>query len=601
MPVRTVRSGPYFPSAPRTGGEGEALIFRKNNLITQGRDGHYYEEVYSGELNLQENFALGQLTGTVQLTAGSTMVDGAGTLFTAEVHLGHYYLALDATGERDWLLVPKRIIDDTTMEIWKAPDTSISGIPVYRLSRLYEINNQRGVSWSGNVLQLDQGHFIGVGSGTFYLNGLPLPGTSLVLARHVQLALLNAAAGTYSVFPLGMTTPAAPTAVGVAGGTKGMQGGTYSLVITPSRKETGGYNNPTLKSVFTIATGDKVRVTFPAMDTANGQSAWKVWVTTFADSLGADLNFENGPWSYYIEVTNTDVSPAGGTFDIEWLDAEVQFNETVSFNNDAPVDAEWIAMLNNIAILASCQGQGNVVNPTATSPGPFIVSFKPNNAEAAPLDLAFSSSPPETILWVLSANGRLYLLTPNHLQIAQATPSDVVPTLIRPYWRDGFAGPDQLLFIDDYLYGCPVGGPTRSLGEGDVISASRDWAAPVAEITKHWNRGQMKVGYDPKRDMVVFVHAADHLNDEGFWTTRLLGFGIEQDFWIFDRLLTSPDHDMIVSGIATVGESLEFLIGGRGLVAPVILPAGALWTLPPLGWEAVGGVSTGGTALWTIP
>lgn len=368
---------------------------------------------------------------------------------------------------------------------------------------------------------------------------------------------------TKFTIPVNSTGFGALTGSVIVGGVKGMQAGSYSLVITPARKQTGGYNNPSERADVTLAAGDMIEITFPAMDTANGQNAWKVWVTTFADSLGADLNYLNGPWHYFIELTDTDVATSGGKAVIEYLDAEVETNEIVSFNNDPPTDAEFVAMLNNAPVWISCQGQGNTTTPTQTSPGPYIVPAKPNNIEAAPLELAFSTSPPETILGVMSMEGRLYLSTVNYLQIAQSTPNELIPILIRPFWYDGFTGPDQLVGVNGHLYGYPVAGPSRSVGEGDVIEAERGWAGDVSEITDTWNPGHVLVGYDPFRDMVVFIHCADRLNAAGFWTSRMLGFGISQNDWIFDRLISSDTHDCIVSGVATVGDRLEMLIGGR--------------------------------------
>ena len=431
---------------------------------------------------------------------------------------------------------------------------------------LWAINDTRGTALRGNVLKLDRGSYLGVGDGTFRVNGSTLAGTSMTLSRHPKIALYDPVTNTYTVFSLGMDTPTSGfSAAAAGGGTKGMQGGIYSIVLTPARKQTVGYNNPTDKFTVTISTNGQVEITFPAMDTANGQNAWIVWVTTFQATLGASLDYLEGPWFRLRLVDDTEVSPAGGTVNFEWLDAEVENNELVSFNNDAPTDAEFVELLNAIPVWLSCQGQGYATHPEATSPGPFIVPAKRNNIEAAPLELAFSSSPPETILGAVSAQGRIYLLTINHLQIAQATPSDTVPILIRPFWKDGFANPYQLVFVNGNLYGYPVAGPSRSVGDGDEIEAERSWAADVYEIIQHWNPGQVLVGYDPENDMVVFIHSADRLNDAGFWTSRMLGFGIPQGFWIFDRRITSDTQDCIVSGLATIGDRLELLIGGRGV------------------------------------
>lgn len=570
LPPRIWRSGPYKPTAPRTGNTGDESSWRKSNLITRGR-GPYYEEVNSGEGDLGESFSMVAITGSVAITNGSAEVVGTGTVFTTELHLGQRLSCIPASNSINYPIVVRRIIDDTHMEVWAEQTATVGSLVGWRMPRLYAVNDQRGVSLTGNVQKLDKGSFLGVGSGTFYLNGQPLAGTSLTLTRRPTIALYNATAATYSVFPLGMDTSVPPTLSAQSGGTKGMQAGNYSMVITPARKETLGYNNPSLRADVTIATDDVVETTFPAMDTANGQNAWIVWVTTYADSLGADLNYLNGPWHRLRLIDDTEVSPAGGAVDLEWLDAEVENNEIVSFNNDPPTDAEFVEDMNTNLVYISCQGQGNVIHPTATSPGPFIVPSKPNNIEASPLELAFSSSPPETILGAVMAQGRIYLLTINKLQIAQSTPSDVVPIIIRPFWYDGFAGPDQLVFVNGTLYGFPVAGPSRSVGDGDQIEAERDWAEDVAEIVlgdstaanSGWNPGQVLVGYDPFNDMVVFIHSADHINDAGYWTSRLLGFGISQNFWVYDGLISSNTHDCIVSGVATIGDRMELLIGGR--------------------------------------
>lgn len=608
---RTVRSGEYNPSRPRTGAN-DLSIFRKNNLITVGSDGEFYELVYSGEANLNENIDLIALTGTLALTADSVTITGTGTLFLTECHLGQRILLMPGDLSFSYLIVPRRIISDTEMEVWRTPAgppwPTVSGLVGWQMSRLFTLNQQRGVALWGNAIQLDKGSLLSVGSGVLYLNGAPLPGTPLTMTREPQLSLFDPAAGTYTNFVLGMDTPSAPTLAAVGGGTKDMQAGSYSIVITPSRKETGGYNNPSLRADVTIATGDKIQITFGAMDTTNGQNAWDVWVTTYAFSLGADLNYLNGPWFFYITVTDTDVSSAGGTFDVEWYDAEVEVNETVTFDNDPPSQAEFIELLNFTPVWVSCRGKGftrGMTTVTDPSPGPFIEPAKPTNIEAAPIAIQFASSPPETIIGAVSAQGRIYLLTPNHLEIAQATPDQTVPILIRPFWKDGFANPEQLVFVNGNLYGYPMAGPSRSVGEGDEIKAERNWAAKVAEITKRWNPGQVLVGYDPYRDMVVFIHTADRLNTAGFWTSQMLGFSISQNMWNFSRRITSDTQDMIVCGVATIGDRLELLIGGRGGNEPLTQILGtAAVELPPLEWVATATVHSpeiGATASWTIP
>lgn len=577
LPPRVWSSGPFKPTVPRTGGEGDNITWRKYNLITRGRDSRFYEECFTGLGNLNENIELVALTGELALTANSTQVVGDGTIFQTECHLGQFICAIPDDDSASWLLVVRSIEDDTHMTVWKAPNTTISGLTGWQMPILFAVNEQRGTALRGHVLKLDKGSFLGVGSGTFKLNGQPLGGTSLTLSRAPKIALYDATANTYTVFMLGMDTPAPPGLAAVGGGSK-MQGGSYSMVITPARKETVGYNNPSDRADVTIATNDLIQITFPPMDVTNGQDAWIVWVTTFADTLGADLNYLNGPWHRLRLFDDTDVPTGGGTISVEYYDAEVENNEIVSFNNDPPTDAEFVELLNNIPVWISCQGQGNATHPEATSPGPFIVPAKPTNIEAAPLDLAFSSSPPETILGAVSAQGRIYLPTINKLQIAQSTPSDVVPILIRPFWHDGFANPYQLVFVNGILYGYPVAGPSRSAGDGDPQEAERNWAADVAEIIASWNAGQVLVGFDPENDGVVFFHSAHRLNAAGFWTTQWLMYGIPQQFWIaageigaeaynldgsIDPIDDWNTKDNIVCGVATISDRMDMLVSGR--------------------------------------
>lgn len=545
--------------------------------MTRGRDGKFYEECVPGLGDIPETaetFDMVALTGTLELTEDSRTVTGTGTLFVTEVGLGQRIVVINP-GVASWLIIPQRIVSDVEMVIWKAPDTTIAGLTGWQLQRIFAVGNQRGTCLRGNAEKLDKGNFLSAGTGPFRVDGQSLQGGSLTMTLQPQLSLLDPATENYANFTLGMDTPTGITAAGVAGGTKGMQAGIYTLVVQAARKETGGYNLASLPITITpaVTLGQKVRITFPAMDTSNGQNAWRVSVTQFQQSLGATKANLNGPWFFYqppgaavnVTCTDDDVSPSGGTFDIEWLDAEVVNNDKVDFTlpDDPPVEANYVAMFNSNPVWISCQGQGFTTHVEATAPGPFIVSSKYGNIEAAPLVLAFSSSPPETILGVLSGQARLYLPTANHLQVATATPDSFTPNLIRPFWKSGFANENQIVFVDGILYAYTSSGPSRSSGDGDEQAVQTDWAAPVYEITRNWNLGQVLIGYDPDRDLVLMFHLADNLNEAGFWTTRVLGYSPSQQMWSYDDVISSDEQDMIIGGVATVGDHLELTVGGR--------------------------------------
>ena len=560
---RVIKAGPLIATAPRTGNLNDNSALRVNNMLLRGfREGYRFWEEFAGLEDINEDVGMVPLTGTLALDATTDVIIGTGTAFNTEVHLGQFICVIPGDNSASQLLVVKTITDNTHFTVWKRPTVTVSGWIGWQMPIVFSVNEMRGTALRGNVLKLDRGSFLGVGSGTFRLNGQPLAGMSMSLSRRPTIALYDATASTYTVFELGMDTPTPPVLAAIGGGTK-MQGGSYSFVITPARKETVGYNNPSDRADVTIATNDLIACTFPPMDTAHGQNAWIVWVTTFSDTLSADVNYLNGPWHRLRLVDDTEVSSAGGTVNFEYYDAEVENNELVSFNNDAPTDAEFVELLNAVPVWLSCQGQGNVTHPEATSPGPFIVPAKPRNIEAAPLSLAFSSSPPETILGAVMAQGRIYLLTVNRLQIAQSTPSDAVPILIRPFWHDGFANPYQLIFVNGTLYGYPVAGPSRSVGDGDEIESERNWASDVWELIAEWNAGQVLVGFDPENDAVWYIHAADRLNDAGYWTSKWIAYGISANDWIGAGEFTEDNKDQIVSGAATVGENLVLMISGR--------------------------------------
>src|SRR5689334_8555910 len=97
LPPRVIRSGPYFPTQPRTGDE-DNRIFRKKGLITRGRENLFYEECVAGLGEVPqgtESFDMVALTGTLELTEDSTTVTGTGTLFVTEVGLGQRIVAIN--------------------------------------------------------------------------------------------------------------------------------------------------------------------------------------------------------------------------------------------------------------------------------------------------------------------------------------------------------------------------------------------------------------------------------------------------------------------------------------------------------------------------
>lgn len=626
LPTRTIRPSAFYPTQPKSGNVNNDVLYRMENAIIQGNHPLTYVQSYAGSLSYSETIATADLTGTLTATSGSTTVTGSGTAFTTELNPGQYVLAVNTSTHASYLLVVRRIVSDTSFVCWKTPTSSKSGMTGKRLPVIFTVDQDRGTQIFGNTIRLDRGTLLSAGQGTFRLNGSALS-ASLSVTRAPKISLYNSGAGTYTNFPLGMNLssvtisaatnaaaavltvnnhglstgdgitisgatgnwtaingswtitvlsvntfsipvdstafgaltgtpvfPSRPTLVAVAGGTKNMRAGQYSVVIAPARTQTLGYNNPSQRAVVTLTDNQRIQITFPPMDTTNGQNAWLVGVTLFASTLGADLNYLEGPWYILDQFTG---STSGFTAYIEWYDAEVERMNLITFDNDPPPAANFVVMLNNVPVWVSCQGLNG------SSPGPFIFPAKPGNIEAAPAILAFSSSPPEVILGVISADGRAYLPTANNLLISQGTPQSDVPVLIRPFWSVGFTGPDQIVFVNKTLYGHSVQGPTRSAPDGVPGSEEMDFAIPVSEITDSWIAGDVKVAYDPINNAVCFIHASDSLNSSGFWTTKVLMYGLRQEAWIGSVVLSSTTQDMIVCGAAMVSNTLTLLVGGR--------------------------------------
>lgn len=550
---RIIQASAYRPTSPRTGAEGDA-IFRMSNMLVKGRAPFQYLSAFTGNLNLSQNLGHTALTGTVALNT-TTTVTGTGTLFTTECHLGQYLLAIDTSNHKSYLLAVQSIASNTVLTVARAPLSagSVSGLTVYRLPVTFSVNDKIGGALRGDVVMLDNGTLVSVGAGTFTLNGSAIS-SSLTLSSSPQISLLSGS--TYTNVTLGMGTPAKPTLASVAGGTVGMQPANYSVVISYGRTITEGYNNPSLRADVTLAAGNRIEIDFsPALPAPTGCDSFIVWGTLYASSLGADLNYLNGPWYKVRQIKISDLVANKAT--VEWLDSQIENNDIATFNNDAPPKAEFVALFNGVPIWISCEGPGGV------NPGPLVVPAKPNNIEAAPLDISFPTSPPETILGVVSAQGRLFLLTQNHLEVVIGTPSDIVPIIIQPFWKSGFRNPYQLVFINGILYGFPTSGPTRSVGTGDDAAEEKIWASDVSEFTDTWVPCHVLVGHDPVSDSIVYIHSAEQLNSSGFWTSRILMWGLSSQTWVGDITLSSATGDQIVSGIATVGNYLYLVVGGR--------------------------------------
>jgi hypothetical protein len=306
-------------------------------------------------------------------------------------------------------------------------------------------------------------------------------------------------------------------------------------------------------------------------DPNDPHNAWRIDASEHGGETGTTdvANAANGPWFWTRTVDDTEVPAAGGTYILEYLDAEINSSPRLtSFDNDPPADAEFVASASGYPVLVSCSGPPTDDEPNGTSPGPTIIPFKPHNISAAPYILdngarnEVPTSPPEPILGFYLAAGRIYLLTPNTLQIAVFVADPDFPVQIRPFWKSGFSNPYALCFVNSTLYGFTSAGAIRSATEGEPGSEEHRFAADVEEIMSRWLPENVFVVDDQQNECVCYINSGFRLNDNDFYESEVCCFMLRSQTWSY-HLITSETEDRIVSGAASVDGHMEFLAGGR--------------------------------------
>jgi hypothetical protein len=371
-----------------------------------------------------------------------------------------------------------------------------------------------------------------------------------------EIDLLTAGSGTTTVTPV----------------TKAMVAGAYGIRVAKASTKLGvpSYGNPGENMIVTLTAGQRIKIDFPAMDSntdpLDPHDAWRIYGTFATESTGV--------WYWAKTISSEDLgTTASATYYLEYLDGELSaVAQLISFDNDAPCDAEYVASVTGYPVLVSCQGRGTVDRKTGTNPGPSVVPFKVNNLAAAPLVRDDGSrsevptSPPETIIGFFLAAGRLYLLTANSLPIAVFTETSAFPVATRPFWKTGFSNPYALCFVNGTLYGITGAGLTRSADEGSPGSEEQDFAADVEEIVSPLPTERGMVAYDPSNGCACFCYGGVSKNEDGFWESLIVPLMLRSDgseSFSMPILISSSSRDMIISGVATIGNHLEFLAGGR--------------------------------------
>lgn len=540
----------YRPTSTRTGVSGKTIL-RMKNMLLAGAEENIYLQVYKGSLDLGETIPTLALTGTLTAGIGDTTINGTTTAFTTELQTGQSFWSGDSP------LMVKTIVSDTELTVYEGPLTALIGATGVRLPVLFDIATHRGtLSARGNGLETDSGTIFATGVGTLLIDGQPLQGTSMVLTGSPQVAIFDPTTGDYTPYPIGFAAPApAPVLNDVGGGTQGMVAGDYSVRLTAASSITEGQSNPGVRANVSLASdGDMIEVDISGVtfDTAAGVDQ----VNAYATQLNV-VNVNQGPWDFVRSWLLAD----GTTFDLDYLNAEIARKGELEFDNDPPPDAGFVATLQSYLQWISCFGKWG------GPPGPVLVPAKPNNIEAAPANWVVTSSPPEVILDVITSQARLYLPCPNSLQQGVYAPTGdplVPPTQIRAFWSLGFASFQQVVFAQDLLVGYPRGGPTRSSADVEIVQ-TQFLGAHVAEIIQTWQSAYVKCGWDadPMVNAICFFQPAIRQNDDGWWETDVLVWGINQVDWIGAVTLTDGTRDMVVCSVANVNNQLTFLAGGR--------------------------------------
>ncbi len=564
-------SQPYRPSSPLTGDEN-SCVYRAANLMLSGQIGNTQYRAYAGSYNIGETFTGTALSGTISFSPASTTITGVSTKFLDEIHEGGQ-IVFAANGEP---LVVAKIVTQTSFICARLPTTTQSGVAASVAPRLEPLGvNRVALNW-GDIMQTDRGNLLTVGSGVVHVNGNVLPGTSVTASRKVQLSIYNSTSLNYSTKAIGFAvepvTANTDVTVVASGGTQNTGLGYYSFKIGYYSDVTNGYSNPGATLLQGGLDGYHVTVvnsTFNfnfASDVSNrpaNSTGYIVYGTAFTNSSDqSKINAIQGPWFEIIRIPYSSLTSNQYAFD--YIDADL--GTQVSFDNDAPPDADWIVLLAGYVVLVSCEGQGvNTSGRTvATSPGPFIFPMKGNNLDAYPASFSVATEKGENIIGQITVSGRLFVMTPNTLQATTPTGLDIGPVTLRPFWKLGFANPKNLTVVGgDTFYGFTSKGMYRSIATGDSAQAVNDFAAGVNTQMATWQAGYVYVDQDPKNRCVCVFHTGARKNANGWWVTDVFIYNLDIYDWTPPIILSDDTRDMIVTGTAVVQNELYFIAGGR--------------------------------------
>lgn len=358
----------------------------------------------------------------------------------------------------------------------------------------------------------------------------------------------------------------------IAGSASPMQPGDYSIRVCAKNTKTLGFSQPSdVVAPVNLTGGQAIKITFNAAMVSD-QDAYDIYATAFEDNATTTIVGKYmGPWflvrtvkaSELIDATHTTGRETGTSYIFAFADAEIQTaTQILTFNNFAPVDAEFVDLINGIPIYFSCQGKGTVAKTAGTSPGPAAIPSKPSNPEAVFLNKTITTAGGDYILGEFNAKSRIFALCQNSLQTLLLTTLEEEPITFRSLWNTGFRNPYNVAFVKEYLYGDSTQGIVRSVAGGDDSAMEFEFASDMRDIFAGEPCGHKLVAYDPKNKAVCFFYAAAERRS-GYWVTLVRPFMVEKGIWNPPIVLKKTNQDFIVSGVATIGNQLVFTAGGR--------------------------------------
>lgn len=206
--IKSYTPQPYVPTTALTGGEQPLTLRGEGMWLRIGRWGSIYAEGYAGNQDLSETIATKTLTGTFAWTSSDTNIVGTGTAFITELHLGSFVFADGGAGATE-LFVVEKIVSNTSFICSRPAKNSGTGKTAYVLPVIWAVETDRGTAIRGNVLRYFKGHYLGVGDGTFRVNGAALNAT-LTLSKTPQFALYDKATGLFTQDDVGIDKPTTP-------------------------------------------------------------------------------------------------------------------------------------------------------------------------------------------------------------------------------------------------------------------------------------------------------------------------------------------------------------------------------------------------------